>query len=189
MKRGSALRGRCLAIVATRRRGPPPHRRRRRTAPQAATRAVADPAHAQRQARPDGSLGWRRRRRWRRPRSRRTRAGEVRRRVPVAPLRAEPGRCGDYTNQSEDGEFTARLNLNRPIYKPEHWDKVQQLDMWTNKYDPLFFCQPLGLPRSGRRLASSRPPATSCSCTRRAAAARVTPDTALSRPTAGSTTR
>jgi hypothetical protein len=57
--------------------------------------------------------------------------------------------CGDYTNQSEDGEFTARLNRNRPIYKPEHWDKVQQLDMWTNKYDPLFFCQPLGLPRSG----------------------------------------
>lgn len=57
--------------------------------------------------------------------------------------------CGDYTNQSEDGEFTARLNPNRPIYKPEHWDKVQQLDMWTNKYDPLFFCQPLGLPRQG----------------------------------------
>ena len=58
-------------------------------------------------------------------------------------------KCGDYTNQSEDGEFTARLNQNRPLYKPEHWDKVQQLDMWTNKYDPLFFCQPLGLPRVG----------------------------------------
>jgi hypothetical protein len=57
--------------------------------------------------------------------------------------------CGDYTNQSEDGEFTARMNPNRPLYKPEHWDKVQQLDMWTNKYDPLFFCQPLGLPRAG----------------------------------------
>ena len=57
--------------------------------------------------------------------------------------------CGDYTNQSEDGEFTARLTQNRPLYRPEHWDKVQQLDMWTNKYDPLFFCQPLGLPRAG----------------------------------------
>lgn len=57
--------------------------------------------------------------------------------------------CGDYTNQSEDGEFTARLNPNRPVYKPEHWDKVQQLDMWTNKHDPLFVCQPLGLPRAG----------------------------------------
>jgi hypothetical protein len=58
-------------------------------------------------------------------------------------------KCADYTNQSEDGEFTARLTPNRPIYKPEYWDKVQQLDMWTNKYDPLFFCQPLGLPRAG----------------------------------------
>jgi len=57
--------------------------------------------------------------------------------------------CGDYTNQSEDGEFTARLNRNRPIYKPDHWDKVQQLDMWTNKHDPLFLCQPLGIPRAG----------------------------------------
>lgn len=58
-------------------------------------------------------------------------------------------KCSEYTNQSEDGEFTARLNPNRPIYKPEHWDKVQQLDMWTNKHDPLFSCQPLGLPRAG----------------------------------------
>jgi hypothetical protein len=58
-------------------------------------------------------------------------------------------KCGDYTNQSEDGEFNARLNANRPIYKPEYWDKVQQLDMWTNKYDPIFLCQPAGIPRAG----------------------------------------
>lgn len=58
-------------------------------------------------------------------------------------------KCSEYTNQSEDGEFTARLNPNRPIYKPEYWDKVQELDMWTNKHDPLFLCQPLGLPRAG----------------------------------------
>jgi hypothetical protein len=58
-------------------------------------------------------------------------------------------KCSEYTNQSEDGEFNARLNANRPIYKPEYWDKVQQLDMWTNKYDPLFLCQPLGIPRAG----------------------------------------
>jgi len=35
------------------------------------------------------------------------------------------------------------------MYKPEHWDKVQQLDMWTNKYDPVMTCQPLGVPRQG----------------------------------------
>src|SRR5206468_10848224 len=33
-------------------------------------------------------------------------------------------KCSEYTNQSEDGEFTARPNTNRPIYKPEFWDKV-----------------------------------------------------------------
>src|SRR5688500_9276393 len=36
-----------------------------------------------------------------------------------------------------------------PVYKPEYWDKVQELDMWTNKYDPVMTCQPLGLPRQG----------------------------------------
>src|SRR5207253_3013291 len=40
-------------------------------------------------------------------------------------------------------------NLNRPVYKPEYWDKVQELDMWTNKYDPVMTCQPLGVPREG----------------------------------------
>ena len=39
--------------------------------------------------------------------------------------------------------------LGRPIYKPEFWDKTQELDQWTNKYDPVMTCQPLGLPRQG----------------------------------------
>src|SRR5947207_9926625 len=58
-------------------------------------------------------------------------------------------KCSEYTNQSEDGESTARPNMNRPVYKPQFWDKVQELDMWTNKYDPIFECQPLGVPRAG----------------------------------------
>ncbi len=37
----------------------------------------------------------------------------------------------------------------RPVYKPEFWDKIQELDQWTNKYDPVMTCQPLGLPRQG----------------------------------------
>ena len=36
----------------------------------------------------------------------------------------------------------------RPIYKPEFWDKVQELDQWTNKEDPIMTCQPMGLPRA-----------------------------------------
>jgi hypothetical protein len=39
--------------------------------------------------------------------------------------------------------------LGRPVYKPQFWDKIQELDQWTNKYDPVMTCQPLGLPRQG----------------------------------------
>jgi hypothetical protein len=56
------------------------------------------------------------------------------------------------SNQTEDFELYSPSrfgNLGRPTYKPEHWDKVQQLDMWTNKYDPVMTCQPLGIPREG----------------------------------------
>jgi len=36
-----------------------------------------------------------------------------------------------------------------PTYKPEFWDKVEELDQWTNKYDPIMTCQPIGIPRHG----------------------------------------
>lgn len=57
--------------------------------------------------------------------------------------------CRDNTNQANDGEFTGRTNPNRPLYKPEHWDKVQELDYNTNFADPMFKCLPLGVPRIG----------------------------------------
>jgi hypothetical protein len=57
--------------------------------------------------------------------------------------------CGDQTNQNVDGEFTGRMDPNRPLYKPEFWDKVQDLDRNTNTVDPLFKCQPYGVPRMG----------------------------------------
>jgi hypothetical protein len=41
------------------------------------------------------------------------------------------------------------MNIHGPIYRPEHWDKVQELDMWTNKFDPIMTCQPMGIPRQG----------------------------------------
>jgi hypothetical protein len=43
----------------------------------------------------------------------------------------------------------SRYGPHRPLYKPEYWDKIQELDMWTNKYDPVMTCQPLGIPRQG----------------------------------------
>jgi hypothetical protein len=59
--------------------------------------------------------------------------------------------CMEWTNQSEDWVFmsTSRLGQNQPMYKPEHWNKVIELDQWTNKYDPVGSCLPLGLPRQG----------------------------------------
>jgi hypothetical protein len=68
--------------------------------------------------------------------------------------------CSRQTNQTEDFELYSPSrfgNLGRPVYKPEYWDKVQQLDMWTNKYDPVMTCQPLGVPREGspRRISQT----------------------------------
>ncbi len=58
--------------------------------------------------------------------------------------------CDARTNQSIDGEFTDRYDSpSRPLYKPEFWDRVQYLDMNTNKEDPLFKCQSYGIPRVG----------------------------------------
>ena len=70
-----------------------------------------------------------------------------------------PG-CSRAVNQTYDFELYSPSRfgiLGRPVYKPEDWDKVQQLDMWTNKYDPVMTCQPLGVPREGppRRIYQS----------------------------------
>jgi len=67
--------------------------------------------------------------------------------------------CSRALNQTMDFEFEApsRFGPSRPLYKPEFWDKVQALDMWTNKDDPVMTCQPLGNPRQGppRRIVQS----------------------------------
>jgi hypothetical protein len=60
--------------------------------------------------------------------------------------------CNRATNQTEDFELYSPSRFGqfgRPLYKPQLWDKVQQLDMWTNKEDPVMTCQPLGVPRQG----------------------------------------
>jgi hypothetical protein len=59
--------------------------------------------------------------------------------------------CSTQWNQTIDFEFEAasRFGPNRPLYKPEYWDKVIYLDMWTNREDPIMTCQPMGIPRQG----------------------------------------
>ena len=68
--------------------------------------------------------------------------------------------CTRQDNQTYDFELYSPSrfgNIGRPVYKPEYWDKVQELDMWTNKFDPVMTCQPLGVPREGppRRIYQS----------------------------------
>jgi hypothetical protein len=60
--------------------------------------------------------------------------------------------CDRQDNQTFDFELYSPSrfgSLGRPVYKPEYWDKVQELDMWTNRNDPVMTCQPLGVPREG----------------------------------------
>ena len=66
------------------------------------------------------------------------------------PTQVQP--CNRATNQTEDFALYSPSRFGQfgtPLYKPEHWDKVIELDMWTNKYDPVMTCQPLGVPRQG----------------------------------------
>jgi hypothetical protein len=66
--------------------------------------------------------------------------------------RCGPTQVGCKTGQDNfwvDYEWISpsRFGPSRPVYKPEFWDKVQELDQWTNKYDPIMTCQPMGIPR------------------------------------------
>src|SRR2546428_9718211 len=56
---------------------------------------------------------------------------------------------GEQTNQTVDAQLTGRMDPNRPLDKPRVWEKVQDLDKNTNTMDPIFKCQPYGVPRMG----------------------------------------
>ena len=146
----------------------------------AAGRQVDAHAAPGRASRPDGQLGL----------QRLDRQLHDRRRTPLR-SDAEPRTAAARINQTYDFELYSPSrfgNLGRPVYKPEYWDKVQQLDMWTNKYDPGH-----DLPaarRSARRArpgASTRRTRTSPSSIPAATRAADTASTASSRPTAART--
>ncbi len=71
--------------------------------------------------------------------------------LPGSGINPEIGCKTGQDNFWVDYEFISpsRFGPSRPNYKPEFWDKIQELDQWTNKYDPVMTCQPLGLPRHG----------------------------------------
>jgi len=59
------------------------------------------------------------------------------------------GREGSGANAERDGFLRKRMDPNRPVYKPEYWDKVQYLDDHEIIEDSYFHCNPLGVPRQG----------------------------------------
>ena len=52
-------------------------------------------------------------------------------------------------NSERDATLIRRIDPNRPVYKAEFWDKVQDLDLNRNAADSFFSCTPAGLPRIG----------------------------------------
>lgn len=52
-------------------------------------------------------------------------------------------------NFERDSGVAQRADPNKPIYKPEFWEKVQALDINGNHEDPTFRCGPPGVPRMG----------------------------------------
>jgi len=60
-----------------------------------------------------------------------------------------PSREGNLANYERDNALIRRADPNKPLYKPEFWEKVQQLDQNENTADPSFGCMPAGVPRMG----------------------------------------
>ena len=53
----------------------------------------------------------------------------------------------------QDGErgntLLRRMGSNKPIYKPEYWDRVQKFDANSNELDGAYHCMAAGVPRIG----------------------------------------
>jgi hypothetical protein len=61
-----------------------------------------------------------------------------------------PGQeCNPGINFERDSGVRQRMGPNIPLYKPEHWARVQELDVNGNREDPEWKCYPMGLPRIG----------------------------------------
>jgi hypothetical protein len=58
-------------------------------------------------------------------------------------------RNGDISNLTNDGVIARRGSDNIPLYKPEYWDRVLDLDYHGNLQDPFNSCMPPGVPRMG----------------------------------------
>jgi hypothetical protein len=60
-----------------------------------------------------------------------------------------PARDGTLVNFERDNTIIRRSDPNKPLYKPQFWEKVQKLDQNGNTEDPSYGCMPGGVPRMG----------------------------------------
>jgi hypothetical protein len=58
-------------------------------------------------------------------------------------------RDGSLLNFERDFTLVRRADANKPLYKPQFWEKIQQLDQNGNREDPSYGCMPAGVPRMG----------------------------------------
>jgi hypothetical protein len=58
-------------------------------------------------------------------------------------------RNGDISNLTNDGVIARRSTDNVPLYKPEYWERVLDLDYHGNLEDPFNSCMPPSVPRMG----------------------------------------
>jgi hypothetical protein len=76
----------------------------------------------------------------------RTRAPDI---DKTAPVGTDANYAHAILNFERDSGLSQRAVRNRPMYKPEHWEKINQLDKDGNAADPAFRCLPEGVPRMG----------------------------------------
>lgn len=64
-------------------------------------------------------------------------------------LVALPARDGDVALFELDQYVMGRTSGHLPLYRPQYWEQVRELDRAGITLDPVFHCQPAGVPRMG----------------------------------------
>ncbi|MSO83322.1 MAG: hypothetical protein EXQ53_08520, partial [Acidobacteria bacterium] len=69
--------------------------------------------------------------------------------VPIATFSRDTNRPLNNEEAERAAALLRRVGSNKPIYKPEYWDMVKNLDHNANEEDPSNNCMPAGIPRAG----------------------------------------
>jgi hypothetical protein len=68
-------------------------------------------------------------------------------RIPVFPRNTTRPHNNEQAERA--ASLLRRVGANRPIYKPEYWQRVKDADHNSNEEDPSNNCMPAGIPRGG----------------------------------------